>query len=305
MEPEVNQYSGHMVMTNVSRPLRKKYLNIDTRFRDNYTNVNTVNITLPEIVRNVRAMKAMSIEVPFSYFNISESLGNNTILFTDNTGTQTSYTVADGFYTNNLGAENTTTINSYFSSNHINSYISYQQATSNKYFSEFVFTPSGSVTSMTIAFGVDSSGNASRTDLKSKLGWNLGFRNASYQMTTSKTTLVSEAMVSLTGFRYLYLLVDDYQKNCDDNNFISPLYSSFINKNILARITMDTPIMRPFGDCTITATEKMGFLVSDTRNYTDTGANLQRLNVSLVNEYGNIVNLNGLDYSFVLMLEYE
>ena len=68
---------------------------------------------------------------------------------------------------------------------------------------------------------------------------------------------------------------------------------------------MDTPIMRPFGDCTITATEKMGFLVSDTRNYTDTGANLQRLNVSLVNEYGNIVNLNGLDYSFVLMLEYE
>ena len=36
MEPNTTQYGSHMVMTNVVKPKRTKYLNIDTRFRDEY-----------------------------------------------------------------------------------------------------------------------------------------------------------------------------------------------------------------------------------------------------------------------------
>jgi hypothetical protein len=47
-----------------------------------------------------------------------------------------------------------------------------------------------------------------------------------------------------------------------------------------------------------------GALVSDTRSYTGK-ADLQRLNIQLLNEFGNPVNLNGLDISLCLEIEHE
>ena len=46
-----------------------------------------------------------------------------------------------------------------------------------------------------------------------------------------------------------------------------------------------------------------GILVSDRRNYNG-NIDLQRLNIQLVNEWGVPVNLNGLDLSFLLEIEY-
>ena len=36
MNGKLKQQNGHMIMTNVYRPTRKKYLNIDSRFHDGY-----------------------------------------------------------------------------------------------------------------------------------------------------------------------------------------------------------------------------------------------------------------------------
>ena len=45
LEPKVNQYGSHMVMTNVHKQNKTKYINIDTTFRDEYNNGHTETIT--------------------------------------------------------------------------------------------------------------------------------------------------------------------------------------------------------------------------------------------------------------------
>ena len=36
LSPKVTQHSGHMIMTNVNKPSKIKYFNIDTRFQEEY-----------------------------------------------------------------------------------------------------------------------------------------------------------------------------------------------------------------------------------------------------------------------------
>jgi hypothetical protein len=47
-----------------------------------------------------------------------------------------------------------------------------------------------------------------------------------------------------------------------------------------------------------------GLLVSDTRNYREPNK-MKKLKIKLLNEYGYVMNLNGFDLSFLLILEQE
>ena len=77
--PKTTQYGSHMVMTNVAKTSKTKYVNIDTKFRDEYnSNVTSdYNITLPERITDVRSISVTNVEIPMTFFNISENLGNN------------------------------------------------------------------------------------------------------------------------------------------------------------------------------------------------------------------------------------
>jgi hypothetical protein len=132
------------------------------------------------------------------------------------------------------------------------------------------------------------------------LGWILGFRNISYTVSAG-STLFSESIIDLTGPRYLYLILDEFT-NSNTQSFISPLPTSIINKNILAKITIDYAHYS-FGQI-ITANPTNGLLITDNRSYNGK-VNLQKLKIQLVNEYGNPINLNGLDFSFCLEIECE
>ena len=82
LEPTVSQYGSHMVMTNVQKETKRKYLNIDTRFRDDYNDSSNSShieniITLPQTITDVKSMMICNAEIPISYYNISASLGNN------------------------------------------------------------------------------------------------------------------------------------------------------------------------------------------------------------------------------------
>lgn len=297
-EPTIEQVGGsHMIMNNVSHPQYKKYYNIDTKFRDDYDSSPNSNVvvTLPQRITKVKSMKVTNAEIPFSYYNVSESLNNNSIQFIDNTGTETLYTVADGFFSPQSILYNFTTYP-------INSYIQYKQYNNN--FSQFVFTPSGSVTSMTINFAIDSSGNFAKFEVKKKLGWLLGFRKVSYTLTSTYRTITSEAMMDFNGSKYLFLVLDEFTQNTNDT-FIAPMYRSIISKNIIARINTSLfPLSNyPFANSVFTPNEKDGTLLSDKRMYNC--VDLQKFRVELVNEFGNVVNLNGLDYSFALEIECE
>jgi len=284
--PKTNQYGGHMVMTNVIKERKKKYINVDTRFRDEYSSgascsgVDSITITLPERINEVKKIEVKCAEIPMSIYNISSDLGNNVLQVGGLVKT-----IPDGFYTaDQLVVAFITALSGTGCSLSI---------TKNK-------CTFSSVTGITINFAIDKFGNFDKYNLKAKLGWALGFRDVSI-------TIPAGGSVSGTGFidlnepRYLYLIVDEFNQG-NPHSFLAPLPKSFINKNIIARISTNF-LGFPFGSV-LTANLTNGLLVSDTREFSGK-VNLQKLNIQLVNEYGNVVDLNGLDFSFCIEVEHE
>jgi len=298
MEPTVSQYGNHMVMTNVHKETKKKKINVDTRFSDEYKLASTASftITLPERIPDVTSMFVSTLELPMSFYNISTALGNNTFTVVLG-GTTKSIIIPDGQYsdTTTLAAE----ISSLLTAASISATVLTFTVDNNK----AVFTPKSSSGNGTIYFDTDSSGNFDKYHFKSKLGWLLGFRETRIVLNYSAAVaaVTSDAFINVSGPRYLYLVVDEYSKG-NQNSFVCPLFNSRINKNILARIAIDTTFA-PFGKILV-ATEYNGLLVSDRRDYTGK-IDLLRLNVQLIDELGRNVDLNGLDYSFCLEVACE
>lgn len=285
--PKVNQYGSHMLMTNVTKTRKYKYVNIDTKFRDEY-NSNTTsdyNITLPERITDVRSISVTNVEIPITFFNISENLGNNAMKVGS-----TALVVPDGEYTlttlvDALNARRTAlaiAITFSYASNKIT-----------------ITADSGT---FAIDFGVDSIGGFAKYNFKSRLGWLMGFRSQTYSISSSGTaTMTSEFLVDLSGPRYLYLVIDEFTGNGNQKSFVSPLPSSVINKNILARIPLNK---QTYAFMSVLPVGISTGLLTDVRSYTGK-VDIQKLNIQLVNENGIAMNLNGADFSFCLEIEHE
>ena len=299
LQPKVSQYGSHMVMTNVSKQTKTKYCNIDTRFHDDYDNYSQTlggqsvpwfTLTMPQPITDVKSITASNIELPISFYNISASLENNIILIDSS-----SVVIPDGNY-------DASTLKTEFVKQLGISGISgvvFDISNSHSLFTNNRGSP------IQIQFAVKNvCSNAfvdfDKYNFKSKLGWFLGFRNISYTIKNGGTYF-SESMIDLNTPRYIYLAIDEFTSG-NQNSFLSPLTNSIINKNILAKISLDYNHYK-FGSI-LPANEYNGLLKSDIRNYNGK-VNIQKLKVQLLNEYGNAIQLNGLDFSFCLKIEYE
>ena len=297
LEPQVNQYGSHMVMTNVTKPSKRKYINIDTKFRDDYqlyetNSVANFNVTLPERITEVKNMIVCNAEIPMSFYNVSLELGNNYFKII-NTATNASAMVeipAGNYDANGLVRS-------------INSAI---QAKSSPYKNLSLTIANNhsvfdcSAGTLKIEFDINADGSLDKFNFKRKLGWLLGFRNTTYTVINGTST-ISENFADLTGLRYVYLVIDEFGKG-NQNSFLGPLPSSLVKKNILAKIMFNKTTF-PFGTV-IPANNFNGYLLTDRRSYTGK-IDLQKLNVQLVDDVGNPVNLNGMDFSFCLEVEHE
>jgi hypothetical protein len=292
--PKTIQYGSHMVMTNVAKELKVKHINIDTKFRDEY-NANTItnyNITLPQRVNEVKNMSVTNIELPMTFYNISENLGNNSMKITQSSVSK-QIVIPDGQYTQ---ASLVTAFAARLSAASISNISFTIPANTNK----ALITTTSSPTPYTIEFDVDSTGNFAKYNFKFRLGWLLGFRKQSYTLSSTQS-MTSECLVDLSGPRYLYLVIDEFTGTGNQNSFVSPLPTSLINKNVLARIPISLQIY-PF--MSVYPFHRTNGLLSDVRSYTGK-VDIQKLNVQLVNENGIVMDLNGADFSFCLRLEHE
>ena len=311
MSPKTTQHGSHMIMTDVSKQTKQKYINIDTRFRDEYNYLNSsttpinrgyntvanYNITLPDKYNDVKTLSVTNIEIPVTYYNISANLGNNYFKITNKTTSAIKMvTISDGSYT---AATLQTAINNALTG--LGSpYTSLSITLNQNGISTFILSNVGPPPSLLLDFDTDANGGFDKFNLKFKLGWLLGFRTPSFTIAPLGTA-ISESLLDLNGPRYLYLIVDEFS-NGNQNSFVSPLSNSIVKKNIIGRIST-YPSNFSFGSV-ITANFFNGLLTSDLRSYTGK-IDIQRLNVQLVNENGVPMNLNGMDFSFCLRLEHE
>jgi len=131
------------------------------------------------------------------------------------------------------------------------------------------------------------------TPLALKFGWILGFRNGIYK---NNQNYVSEGIIDVKGPKYLFLVVDDYKNNVN-NSFYSAFNSSILNKNILARISLDSTSTNSFN----VLQQSLTSTVTTPREYFGP-VNLNNLTIQLLDEYGRIIDMNNMDYSFCLTL---
>lgn len=290
MEPQVIEHGRHVVMTNVNPEMKTKFINIDTRFQQefNINNYADFSIVLPQSIRDVHSMKMTHIEIPASFYPFSAQF-KNTFFHIQFDTTSTVVKINDGVYTVEeiIAAINFmlgTSINIEFSYDAVTRTCSIENTTSHE---------------LKIKFAVDENGNDDRFGFKTKLGWCLGFRETEYIITNGET-ITSEGIITVDPCRYLFVSIDDFHSH-NPNSFIVPSFDSYFDSNVLSRISLD-PESITFGKL-IVANESGGKLLSDIRTYKGK-SDLQKLRIKLYNEFGELVDLNQMDMSFALEIKY-
>jgi hypothetical protein len=280
----------------VINPLKKRTirrnLNIDTRFRENYfaSPSTNFNVTLPTTFDNVLQMQLTAIELPTTYYNVSKQYGNNFFSVTANQDTSV-VTIPDGNYTYE-GIVNVINNQLDLLGYPFNKITFLLNINNNSGSGQMMVGPlDASLNTLSLNFQADRFGIDDRnTPLPLKFGWTIGFRNGIY---TNNLNYVSEGVVDVTGPRYVYLVIDDHNNNVN-NGFYSAFNSSLLNNNILARITLQSR----FFDVQLSNNLN---IVTNPREYFGP-VNLQNLNVQLLDEYGRVIDLNNMDFSFCLTL---
>lgn len=296
-KPYLSSYPSEFfpgVINPIKKRTIKKNLNIDTKFRENYftSSASNFNFSLPINMNDVLQMQLASIELPTTFYVISKQYGNNFFSITVNTST-TIINIPDGNY-DQITLMNAINNQFYLAGapfNQVVFAINLTDGTTGSGQTIVGFADLSGNTVLELNFQADRFGISDRnTPLPLKFGWILGFRNGIY---TNNLNYVSEGLVDITGPRYLFLVVDDYN-NSVNNNFYSAFNSSILNKNILARVSLQSNTFNILEQNNLS-------LIATPREYFGP-VNIQTMNVQLLDEYGRIVDLNNMDFSFCLTL---
>ena len=161
-----------------------------------------------------------------------------------------------------------------------------------------------------LRFNVNDQGSLDMdTNVQFRLGWALGFRAAQYAMgdaaewgqkNTPSVSAVSEGICYPCGPRYCFLAIDDHQKNAGPS-YLAAFSQSTMGNNIITRINLsavqeDNGVYKSSNDPGLTSQ------MNRTREYFGP-VDVQRLSIKLFDEFGRIIDLNNMDWSFTLAFE--
>jgi hypothetical protein len=281
-------------------------------------------------------MRLASIEIPMSFYAVSSAFGNNVFKVTWGvtdassaiiTLTEGNYDVGDSDKTkaarieteinakllaSEAGVATVGKLNLRYEVNPINGK------------SRFFQDPSGGLATTAIPFkihfmvdknGVDISANDS---FQTTLGWMLGYRSSSGGVYTSNGkvitggggsggggtdgsgNIISEGICNVQGIRYIYVSIDDYV-NSSNNYFTAAFANSVMAPNIITRINVADLAQ----DVTVYHyAQQEGYSTELDRSRSYFGpVDIQKMRVTLYDEYGRVVNLNYMDWSMELMFE--
>lgn len=272
----------------------KRTLNIDTRFRDNYYATKSTNfhIDLPETFNKVVNMQLDAFEIPLSIYAINScnncftisgevldlSYGNYTTPFSSIVFKDTSANIV-------------TVINKILESHKLSD-ISYNidPISGRSYFYN-------SSKSTEIIFNEDCDGKPDLgTPLPLKLGWLMGYRAATYSL-PKNARVYSEGIANFAVPKYIYICVNDFT-NASDNVFVAAFNQSTMSPHIIARIQYQGLLQN---DGLYNSADDDDTLNASRPYYGP--VNIQKLQLSIRDEYGQEVNFNNMDWSCTLSFD--
>ena len=315
----------------INRKTITKLITIDSKFRRNYNSSTSTdyNVELPYLISNVIELKLSDMEFPTTSYPFNDDFENNYfwLKYCYDVGELKVekfiyFYIEPGNYYHTVMINN---INSVFTSNGIPLVASFDLDYNN---AGGVGVGNGKVS---IGIDVDSSYNlvvidevelnfngmkltpdipgyhsshlesdndvvnkfyygTSTIPIMQRMGWILGFRYPFYSGSTYYTT---EGILDMLGSKYLYLVVDDLNSS-SNVNFFSNSETTLLNGNILARISQKGYAfsIQSQGDFSIYAEPR----------YYYGPVNIHKLNIKVIDEFNRIVNLNGMDFSFTMVV---
>ena len=303
----------------VINPLEKrittKIVCLDTRFRENFCNTNSNNfiIQLSSPLENVISMKLTSFEIPRLWYSISSTLTNNTFViylynmvnYKDNVQT---IVIPDGNYNNKVLVK---FINNYFTN--IGNGLDYLYFDVNMSTSKASFNVKSDPSKDTI-LPYDSTNLYYSPNFHYKIdflhcegfGLYLGYSNTIYKANKNNVyvdnfyvnpavtyygIITSESSCGSNLDNYIFIDINDFNKNFNTNTVISQKDNSFIGNNILGKIVLGFPD-------TLTL-DNLSDNIFKKREYYGP-VRIKKLQISLLNKYGNPIDLLNNNYSISL-----
>lgn len=324
------QGTGTGTVNPIQRRTIKRALNIDTRFRPNYhsTRSTDIQISLPYRFEKVIGLRVAAIELPLTYYAVSAEHGNNAfrVDWTDGDGAHNcTITLPDGNYetafSSSADTRNTTVetaINALLKETPAGNAPLFLRYTVDRTSARSIFAQDasdgagGDPTSIPfkISFNVDSSGRTvENAALPLYLGWSLGFRAAVYNRATagsastvsSATAIISEGTCCIRGPQYAFVAIDDYN-NSVNNYFISAYKDSVSSPNVVARLNLSH--LQQNGQVYQMGQDDGVSSQLDFRSRSYFGpVDIQKMRVTIFDEFGRVLNLNNMDWSMAIMFE--
>ena len=320
MEPNINttnniqQYGNQILLKEESKnninPIHKnriyKTLAIDSKFRSNYYTTKSSNFTmsLPDKINKVVSLKVNYVDIPTSFYAISPNLENTTFTIQIGGGDSVAVVIPAGNYETKFSDKTKAA----FIENAVNDAISLTASNnpgnpnirniaytvdivSGK--SIFAYKDNSNPESFTINFNVNNSGEIDNSvPLMFRLGWQLGFRNGEYKGESA----ISEAICYIMGPESIYLAINDYQNN-STNNFVVAFSESILSSHIIDRISSSNLLgNRVYRNSAIQCSNLA-------RRDFFGPVDIQRLTISLYDDFGRIIDLNNMDWSLILDFE--
>ena len=276
----------------VKRITLNQNINLNSCFRHNYYKSDPADFlyVFPSEIKNVLSMRLVSIELPNSWYLISEKFKNNYFQITiedENTSHEFEIKVPDGNYDSDTLSYFLNTTYFYLSPN--DSLLKHIEFKIDKFNFKSIFKVDNSEGCYTFSFKfIDNL----QQNFMNSLGWLMGFRLANYSNLI--TELRSEGLFDAGGDRYVYVAIDDFQYN---NNTLNSVFfdKGLLNEEVIAKIPMNN------GKLSLIVNEDSNPL-SKVRKYTGP-INIAKLQIKLLDKFGNIIDLNNMDYSLTLEME--
>lgn len=300
----INSFHYPVAPTNlnsIKRVTQFKNVCFDSSFRHNYYQTSACNYqyTIPSEIKHVVSMRLASLELPNTWYLFSRRNKTNYFIMT-----VTSFDpVQEMDITEDFkieipdGSYDIDTIATYLNTTY------FYNSGNNNALSLFIFVVNENTFKATIAFysGVNST-NASFSlcflddlnhNIMNTFGWIMGFRLANYYNITDGAGITSEGMFDAAGDQYLYVAINDYQKNNNAVNMVC-FDNSVMEEDIIGKIPITT------GKLSIVITESNSLV--KTRRYNGP-VNIRNLHIRLMDKFGDVLDLNNMDFSFTLEFE--
>ena len=315
-----------------------KAVNIDTRFRENYYSTKSTNltITLPFRLEKVISYRIVGITLPLSYYNISQSYGNNVIQINvfsrappGQVAVSYSLILPDGCYNTTQGVSifsssleqviNNMLINDVNSPNNnaltpnLNFRYTIDRTSGRSIFAQDASISGTVAYNFDVVMSVENSLQSGQVEedynrvLMMKLGWVLGFRFAKYSSSNTVATppttfgsIVSEGICFTKFPMYGFLAIDDFNNNA--NNYYMSVFSNSVSvQNIVAKVNL-TELSENSGDFQGVQGESMSTAINREKRFFGP-VNIQKLKITLYDDMGRILDLNNMDWSLELAFE--